>query len=98
MKLQAHGCHSFTNYSFKTEPLRTSSRSCSIEAASILVFVQVRDKENEFEDWFESDGQRELRQIFQGQGQIHDTLRELNKKVDEVSYAFNFRLLLHFSG
>ncbi|XP_026325393.1 protein ERGIC-53 [Hyposmocoma kahamanoa] len=45
---------------------------------------EVRDKENEFEDWFESDGQRELRQIFQGQGQIHDTLRELNKKVDEV--------------
>ncbi|KAJ0170116.1 hypothetical protein K1T71_014044 [Dendrolimus kikuchii] len=45
---------------------------------------QVRDKEGEFDDWFESDGQRELRQIFQGQGQIHDVLRELNKKVDEV--------------
>ncbi|XP_048001965.1 protein ERGIC-53 [Leguminivora glycinivorella] len=45
---------------------------------------EVRDKEGEFDDWFESDGQRELRQIFQGQGQIHDVLRELNKKVDEV--------------
>ncbi|XP_049882972.1 protein ERGIC-53 [Pectinophora gossypiella] len=45
---------------------------------------EVRDKEGEFEDWFESDGQRELRQIFQGQGQIHDVLRDLNKKLDEV--------------
>ncbi|KPJ17356.1 Protein ERGIC-53 [Papilio machaon] len=45
---------------------------------------EVRDKDGEFDDWFESDGQRELRQIFQGQGQIHDILRDLNKKVDEV--------------
>ncbi|PZC73637.1 hypothetical protein B5X24_HaOG209011 [Helicoverpa armigera] len=45
---------------------------------------EVRDKDGEFEDWFESDAQRELRQIFQGQGQIHDILRDLNKKVDEV--------------
>ncbi|CAH0599968.1 unnamed protein product [Chrysodeixis includens] len=45
---------------------------------------EVRDKDGEFDDWFESDGQRELRQIFQGQTQIHDVLRDLNKKVDEV--------------
>lgn len=45
---------------------------------------EVRDKEGEFDDWFESDGQRELRQIFQGQSQIYDVLRDLNKKVDEV--------------
>ncbi|XP_073964848.1 LOW QUALITY PROTEIN: lectin, mannose binding protein ergic53 [Choristoneura fumiferana] len=45
---------------------------------------EVRDKDGEFDDWFESDGQRELRQIFQGQGQIHDVLRDLHKKVDEV--------------
>ncbi|XP_075988232.1 lectin, mannose binding protein ergic53 isoform X2 [Anticarsia gemmatalis] len=45
---------------------------------------EVRDKEGEMDDWFESDGQRELRQIFQGQMQIHDVLRDLNKKVDEV--------------
>lgn len=45
---------------------------------------EVRDKDGEFDDWFESDGQRELRQIFQGQTQIHDILRDLNKKVDEV--------------
>lgn len=56
---------------------------------------KVRDKEGEFDDWFESDGQRELRQIFQGQGQIHDILRDLNKKVDEVIMG---KTLLHLSG
>lgn len=45
---------------------------------------EARDKDNEMDDWFESDGQRELRQIFQGQMQIHDVLKDLNKKVDEV--------------
>ncbi|KAJ2939350.1 hypothetical protein O0L34_g13446 [Tuta absoluta] len=45
---------------------------------------EVRDKDGEFDDWFESDGQRELRQIFQGQGQIHQVLKQLNQKVDEV--------------
>ncbi|KAJ8704724.1 hypothetical protein PYW07_011912 [Mythimna separata] len=45
---------------------------------------EVREKDGEFDDWFESDAQRELRQIFQGQTQIHDILRDLNKKVDEV--------------
>ncbi|XP_023935300.1 protein ERGIC-53 [Bicyclus anynana] len=45
---------------------------------------EVRDKEGEFDDWFESDGQRELRQIFQGLGQIQDVMRDLHKKVDEV--------------
>ncbi|XP_018331685.1 protein ERGIC-53 isoform X2 [Agrilus planipennis] len=38
----------------------------------------------ELEDWFESDSQRELRQIFQGQSQIYDVLRELNRKLDEM--------------
>ncbi|KAI5643645.1 legume-like lectin family domain-containing protein [Phthorimaea operculella] len=46
---------------------------------------EVRDKDGEFDDWFESDGQRELRQIFQGQGQIHQVLKELNQKVDELT-------------
>ncbi|KAL4712209.1 hypothetical protein ACJJTC_011070 [Scirpophaga incertulas] len=45
---------------------------------------EVRDKEGEFEDWFESDGQREFRQIWQGVMSLQDTLRDLNKKVDEV--------------
>ena len=41
-----------------------------------------RDKED-FE-FFETDNQRELRQIFSGQSQMFDALRELNRKLDEV--------------
>jgi mannose-binding lectin 1 len=36
------------------------------------------------DDWFETDSQRELRQIFQGQNQIFQVVRELNNKLDEV--------------
>lgn len=43
---------------------------------------QVKDKE--YEDWFETDNQRELRQIFQGQSSMFDVLRDLNRKIDEV--------------
>ncbi|XP_008560355.1 protein ERGIC-53 [Microplitis demolitor] len=42
-----------------------------------------RDKED-FDDWFESDSQRELRQIFTGQSQMFEVLRELHKKLDET--------------
>ncbi|XP_012257383.2 protein ERGIC-53 [Athalia rosae] len=38
----------------------------------------------EFDEWFETDNQRELRQIFSGQSQMFDALRGLNKKLDEV--------------
>ncbi|KAL1501520.1 hypothetical protein ABEB36_006826 [Hypothenemus hampei] len=41
-------------------------------------------KEPDLEDWFESDSQRELRQIFQGQNQIFEIIKELNRKLDEV--------------
>lgn len=41
-------------------------------------------KEPDMDEWFESDNQRELRQIFQGQNQIYDTIKELNRKLDEV--------------
>ncbi|KAK0175762.1 hypothetical protein PV327_009488 [Microctonus hyperodae] len=41
------------------------------------------DKED-LDDWYESDNQRELRQIFSGQMQIFDVLRNLNQKLDEV--------------
>ncbi|XP_011301413.1 protein ERGIC-53 [Fopius arisanus] len=34
--------------------------------------------------WYETDGQRELRQIFDGQSQIFEVVRELNKQVDEM--------------
>ncbi|KAL6268432.1 hypothetical protein P5V15_001568 [Pogonomyrmex californicus] len=37
----------------------------------------------DYED-FESENQRELRQIFNGQSQIFDGLRELHKKLDEI--------------
>uniref|UniRef100_A0A146M0Q9 Protein ERGIC-53 n=1 Tax=Lygus hesperus TaxID=30085 RepID=A0A146M0Q9_LYGHE len=45
---------------------------------------QVKDTDSEFEDWFESDSQRELRQIFAGQTQIYDQVRLLSQKLDEV--------------
>ncbi|CAI9732606.1 protein ERGIC-53-like isoform X2 [Octopus vulgaris] len=35
--------------------------------------------------WFESQGERELKQIFEGQNSIYGTLRELNKRLDELS-------------
>lgn len=42
------------------------------------------EKKNEFDDWFESDNQRELSQIWQSQSQMTDVLRELSRKMDEV--------------
>ncbi|CAK9827423.1 Protein ERGIC-53 [Anthophora retusa] len=42
-----------------------------------------REKE-EFEEYFETDNQRELRQIFFGQSQIFDALRDFNRKLDEI--------------
>ncbi|XP_053953969.1 protein ERGIC-53 [Anastrepha ludens] len=44
---------------------------------------EVKD-EDEWEEFFESENQRELRQIWQGQSQIFDQLRDLSRKVDEV--------------
>ena len=43
-----------------------------------------KDKDTEYEEWFESDNQRELRQIFTGQSHMFEALRELNRKLDEV--------------
>lgn len=36
------------------------------------------------EDWYESDSQRELRQIFQGQNHISQLINVLSSKLDEV--------------
>lgn len=69
--------------------LHHEHHTCSEKPVTCV--LQVRDKDGELDDWFESDGQRELRQIFQGQGQIHDVLRDLNKKIDEVRFAYNLR-------
>ncbi|KAJ8869064.1 hypothetical protein PR048_030625 [Dryococelus australis] len=43
-----------------------------------------KSKDGEYDEWFESDNQRELRQIFTGQSQMFEALRELNRKLDEV--------------
>ncbi|RZF40141.1 hypothetical protein LSTR_LSTR010093 [Laodelphax striatellus] len=43
-----------------------------------------KDPESEFEDWYESDSQRELRQIFSGQSQMFEQVRALSQKLDEV--------------
>nr|CAH7766481.1 unnamed protein product [Callosobruchus chinensis] len=42
------------------------------------------EHKEDVEDWYESDNQRELRQIFSGQQQIYSLVRELSAKLDEV--------------
>lgn len=42
------------------------------------------ENKDDLEDWFESDNQRELRQIWQAQSATTDVLRELSKKLDEI--------------
>ncbi|KAJ3647722.1 hypothetical protein Zmor_019584 [Zophobas morio] len=42
------------------------------------------EKEPDMDEWFETDNQRELRQIFQGQNNIFQVVRELNAKLDEI--------------
>lgn len=42
------------------------------------------EAKDDLEDWFESDNQRELRQIWQAQTQTSEVLRELSRKLDEV--------------
>ncbi len=41
-------------------------------------------KEEDLDDWFETDNQRELRQIWQAQSSTTEVLKELSKKLDEV--------------
>lgn len=41
-------------------------------------------KDDEQEDWFETDSQRELRQIYQSHSHMTDVLRDLSRKMDEV--------------
>lgn len=43
-----------------------------------------KDAESEFEEWYESDSQRELRQIFSGQSQMFEHVKVLSQKLDEV--------------
>lgn len=41
-------------------------------------------KPDEFDDWFETDNQRELRQIWQSQTHMTDVLKDLSRKMDEI--------------
>lgn len=43
-----------------------------------------RNEKEEFDEWFETDGQRELRQIFLGQSQTFESIKALNNKFDEI--------------
>lgn len=36
------------------------------------------------EEWFETDNQRELNQIFAGQSKMFDALRDIQRKMDEI--------------
>lgn len=42
------------------------------------------EAKDDLDDWFESDNQRELRQIWQAQTQTSEALRDLSRKLDEV--------------
>lgn len=42
------------------------------------------ENKEDLEDWFESDNQRELRQIWQAQSVTTEVLRDLSRKLDEV--------------
>lgn len=48
------------------------------------LFISQHKDEEEWEEFYESENQRELRQIWQGQSQINEHLRELSRKVDEI--------------
>ncbi len=36
------------------------------------------------EEWFETDSQRELGQIFSGQSKMFDALRDIQRKMDDI--------------
>ena len=38
----------------------------------------------EYDEYFETENQRELRQIFHGQSQMFEVLRDLHRKLDEI--------------
>ncbi len=49
----------------------------------MLCVLQVK-KEEDWEEFFEDDATRELKQIFQGQAALTDIVRELHRKMDEI--------------
>lgn len=56
--------------------LKTSYRQANPDAAK-------SEMENP-EEWFETDSQRELGQIFAGQSKMFDALRDIQRKMDEI--------------
>lgn len=50
----------------------------------IVIYYSPLQNKDDLDDWFESDSQRELRQIFQGQSQMYTLIHELSRKLDEV--------------
>lgn len=49
-----------------------------------LSCLPFQKEEEEWDEFYESENQRELRQIWQGQSQIFEHIRELSRKMDEV--------------
>ncbi|XP_046683141.1 LOW QUALITY PROTEIN: protein ERGIC-53 [Homalodisca vitripennis] len=45
---------------------------------------EVAKDDGDLDEWYESDNQRELRQIFAGQSQVFEQVRVLSQKLDEV--------------
>lgn len=45
---------------------------------------EIEIQKSGYEEYYESESQRELRQIFNGQSQMFDALRELHRKLDEI--------------
>lgn len=43
-----------------------------------------KETEEGYEEWFETDNQRELRQVFSVQTQMYEAIRVLGNKLDEV--------------
>ncbi|XP_045620916.1 protein ERGIC-53 isoform X2 [Procambarus clarkii] len=63
----------FQEYQEKTKKARDEYIALNPDAVQ-------KDKEEEYESW----EQRELRQIFHGQSQIHEIIRQLHSKMDEI--------------
>lgn len=66
---------------------------CNIAIAEVKdhnTLIRCSHRENpeaqkvDYEEYFETENQREMRQIFTGQSQMFDVLRELNRKLDEI--------------
>lgn len=41
-------------------------------------------RKQEYEEYYETESQKELRQIFNGQSQIYDVTRDIYRKLDEI--------------